>query len=132
MQKIPEIRILYRYYRQTLEKKPEITGTMPGIWQPWVRAKSSPQCSIILPRYKAVLEYVQPQKVSASGLTKKCVKIRLLTVHFQSSWTICKLDIISLFSEIKLSHDIQPVFSIKLYWVSNNMDRRSGPMKHGA
>jgi len=45
----------------------------------------------------------------------------------KSYWTIRKLDRISIFSEFKSFHEIQPVFRKTLCWISNNMDRRSGP-----
>jgi len=49
------------------------------------------------------------------------------TVTSKSSWTICKHDKISIYSEFKSSYEIQPVL-IKIWcWVTNNMDRRSGP-----
>jgi len=48
-------------------------------------------------------------------------------VPSKSSWTICKIYQIYKATKIKKAHAIQPVFSKNWCWVSNNVNRRSGP-----
>ena len=54
------------------------------------------------------------------------------TVPSKSFWTICKLDIIPIFSKFKSSHEIQPFFSkndagFQTIWIEDQAPRFVGP-----